>query len=127
MLRPNFRSLGRVQRGNGSPAFSPDGGIAKQGEGYRFLPKRVLAGHAVDLEWIHVRLAFVESLDGFKDFRPGKFTRDDKIIVNHCDLEPLFIQVRSERVTRCFGEPPVSVRILQNSSSSRKIRVSMEI
>ena len=50
------------------------------------------------------RLAFVESLNGFKDFRPGKFTRDDEIIVNHCGLERLFIQVRSECVTLCSGE-----------------------
>src|SRR5258705_11164857 len=59
---------------------------------------------AVNSEWIHVRLAFVESLDGFKDLRPGKFTRDDEIIVNHCGLETLFIQVRSECGTLCFDE-----------------------
>jgi hypothetical protein len=79
----------------------------EQGEGVPFLAQTraycpLLA--AVNSEWIHVRLAFVESLDGFKNLRPGKFTRDDKIIVNHCGLEPLFIQVRSECVTLCFGE-----------------------
>jgi hypothetical protein len=63
---------------------------------------------AVNSEWIHVRLTFVESLDGFKDLRPGKFTCDDEIIVNHCGLEPLFIQVRS-----VLASSPVSVRILQ--------------
>ena len=106
------------------PAFSPDGGRRSR---ERLAQTRACCGHAVNSEWIHVRLAFVESLDGFKDFRPGKFTRDDEIIVNHCDLDPLFLQVPSEHVTLCFGESPVSVRILQNSSSSRKIRVSMEI
>jgi hypothetical protein len=79
----------------------------EQGEGVPFLAQTraccpLLA--AVNSEWIHVRLAFVESMDGFKDLRPGKFTRDDEIIVNHCGLEPLFIQVRSECVTLCSGE-----------------------
>ena len=62
-------------------------------------PNACLLATRVNSEWIHVRLAFVESLDGFKGFCPGKFTSDDEIIVNHCGLEPLFIQVRSERVT----------------------------
>src|SRR5271166_3503708 len=79
----------------------------QQGEGVPFLGQThaccpLLA--AVNSEWIHVRLAFVESLDGFKDLRPGKFTRDDEIIVNHCGLETLFIQVRSECGTLCFDE-----------------------
>jgi hypothetical protein len=89
------------------PRSAGDGVGVEQGKGYRFLPKRVLAAPllaAVNSEWIYVRLAFVESLDGFKDLRPGKFTRDDEIIVNHYGLEPLFIQVRSECVTLCFGE-----------------------
>jgi hypothetical protein len=66
----------------------------EEGEGYRFLPKRVACCpllSAISSEWIHVRLVFVESLDGFKDLRLGKFTRDDEIIVNHCGPEPLFI------------------------------------
>ena len=55
-------------------------------------------------EWIHVCLALVEALDGFKDLRPGKFTRDGEIIVNNCGLETLLIQVRSECITLCIGE-----------------------
>src|SRR5580693_4785626 len=47
-------------------------------------------------EWIHVRLALVEALDGFKDLFPGQFTCDGEIIVNYCSLETLLIQVRSE-------------------------------
>jgi hypothetical protein len=79
----------------------------EQGEGVPFLAQtracRPLLS-AVNSECKHVRLTFVESLDEFKDLRPGEFTRDDEIIVNHCALEPLFIQVRSECVTLCSGE-----------------------
>ena len=79
----------------------------EEGEGVPFLAQaRACCPFlgAINSEWIHVRLAFVESLDGFKDLRPGKFACDDEIIVNHCGLEPLFIQVRSECVTLCSGE-----------------------
>ena len=58
---------------------------------------------------------------------PGSFTLDGEIVVDHCGLEALLIQIRPECVTLCIGELTRVCGVLQNSSSSRKIRFSMEI
>ena len=49
-------------------------------------PLDAAEGGSPSSEWIHLRLALVETLDGFNDLLAGLFTRDGEIIVNHCGL-----------------------------------------
>jgi hypothetical protein len=50
-----------------------------------------------------MRLVLVEAFDGFNGFLPSSLPAM-AIIVNHCGLESLLIQVRSECATLCIGE-----------------------